>query len=185
MNFLTRDLVSPLHMLIAGLLLFASIFSVAFAHGYVMVTGNLPCELCLAQRVPYYYGIPITALALLLAWRGGPALIVRLLMICFAGLMLYGMSVAIYHAGVEWKFWAGPSACSGGGLGGTPTNAADMLSQLSAGPSTIVRCDQPYFRVLGLSFAGWNTLYSLFLAGLALFGATRISRLRLGALNRA
>ena len=162
----TQTLVSAFVFLAAG-------FSIAFAWGYELITGNLPCELCLAQREPYYVGIPIAAIAFLAALRGSPAVLARGMLILFALLMLYGMSIAVFHAGVEWQFWPGPEACTGG-LETSPTSAANLLSQLNQPNETpVIRCDQPYFRLLGLSFAGWNVLASLFLAAVALAGALR------------
>ena len=66
------------------------------------------------------------------------------------------MAAGIYHAGVEWKWWPGPSECSGafelqwgeGGVVDTP----------------IIHCDEASWRFLGLSFAGWNAVVSALLA---------------------
>ena len=85
--------------------------------------------------------------------------------------MLIGLGIATYHAGVEWHFWAGPDACTGP-VDGPAVQASDLLAQLSAPNTTpVIRCDEPYFRVFGLSFAGLNVLASAFLAAIALFGA--------------
>jgi disulfide bond formation protein DsbB len=84
----------------------------------------------------------------------------------FAALMLYNAGLAAYHAGVEWRFWEGPASCA-------PSvgvdNAADMLNQLQNmhAPS----CTDATWRLLGLSFAGWNVLISVLLAGLGAFAA--------------
>ena len=80
--------------------------------------------------------------------------------------MLYGGGLAVFHAGVEWGFWAGPASCSPSvGV----TSAADMLNQLenSHAPS----CTDAALRILGLSFAGWNALVSALLVVLAALGA--------------
>lgn len=174
-----RILIQPTdaaHKLAAGFLLAAAVFSLAFAWGYELTTGNLPCELCLAQRVPYYVGVVLAALAFFAAWRDGPAVVARGMLVLFGLMMLYGMSIAVYHAGVEWHFWEGPTACSGGGAGASTLDASNMLDRLSRGATTIIRCDQPYFRILGLSFAGMNVLASLFLAAVAFYGAALAAR---------
>jgi len=62
--------------------------------------GYAPCELCLAQRWPYYGGIPFAGLTIVLAWRGAG----RLLTAAFSTLALvFAVSAALgaYHAGVE------------------------------------------------------------------------------------
>mgnify|MGYP006192180767 CR=1 FL=1 len=82
---------------------------------------------------------------------------------------IVGMGLGIYHSGVEWKFWEGPSTCSIGATGGdTPVNVLEALNATKA-PS----CTEATLRVLGLSFAGWNVLTSAALAAIALWGALR------------
>jgi hypothetical protein len=85
--------------------------------------------------------------------------------LCRVDALQYGL--ATYHAGVEWGFWEGPAACAPSvGV----NNAADMLNQLTMhAPS----CTDATWRLLGLSFAGWNTLISALLAGLGLLGLAR------------
>jgi disulfide bond formation protein DsbB len=81
-------------------------------------------------------------------------------------IMLWNAGLSAYHAGVEWKFWAGPADCSGpiNSLG----SASDMLRQLQN--IRIVRCDEAAWRFLGISLAGYDVLVSLFLAGIAAWG---------------
>ena len=66
-----------------------------------------------------------------------------------------------WHAGIEWKWWAGPTACTGTG----------QLSALPDLSKPAAMCDQASLRILGLSLAGWNALISLGLALVALRGA--------------
>jgi len=56
---------------------------------------------------------------------------------------------------VEWKFWAGPQACTGGGHRVT---IADMQRLLRGGPMGVPQCDKPAWVFLGLSMSGWNVL---------------------------
>jgi len=128
--------------------------------------GYAPCELCLAQRWPYYLGIPLAGVTVVLARRGTA----RLLTAAFAALALVFAASAIfgaYHAGVEWGFWPGPSACTGS----LPRagSADGFLQQLNS--VRVVRCDAPALRILGFSLAGWNAVVSAGLAGLAFLGA--------------
>jgi len=84
---------------------------------------------------------------------------------------LVNTGLAIYHAGVEWKFWAGPETCQlalqplGGGAGG-------LLKQLET--ERVIRCDEAPWQFMGLSFAGWNAVLSLLLS-LSVFTAARLS----------
>src|SRR5580704_11690695 len=69
-----------------------------------LVWGLAPCELCLLQRWPYYVGVPLAAVTVVLAFRersGGRGTIAFLLWI-LALVFLVSAGLAAYHAGVEW-----------------------------------------------------------------------------------
>lgn len=119
-----------------------------------------PCHLCLYQRVPY--SLALLLLTPLFFYRQVANL--RLVYVALALLFLANAGVAGYHTGVEQKWWAGPGECSAGMV-------ADTLEALKAEimGATFVRCDEPAFLFLGLSMAAWNFLYSLTLAGGALW----------------
>ena len=72
--------------------------------------------------------------------------------------------LSIYHSGVEWKIFAGPSDCSG--PLSTAPSVADFMKQLQS--VKVVRCDEPNLRIFGLTLANWNVAISAALAGLAL-----------------
>jgi disulfide bond formation protein DsbB len=152
---------SPLFQVTLVIAVIATL-TIAAAWAFQLFGGYMPCPLCLTQRWPYYVVVP---LAFLLLWQAkiSPRL-TRAGLLLIGLIMLAGAAVATYHAGVEWKWWPGPQSCaaSGGLSGGLPdlTNAR------------VVRCDEAPWRFLGLSFAGWNLVISLILAGLAL-GALR------------
>lgn len=150
----------------ALLLLLGMIASVGTALGFEHIGGYIPCKLCLAQREPYYAGIPVAFLAFVSAWRQWPACVTRGLLAITGLLMLYTMALGIYHAGAEWAFWPGPADCGGGSA---VTDASDLLNQLTAKkpPS----CDEAAGRFLGISFAGWNVLAAAMLAALAFSGS--------------
>ena len=97
-----------------GLLaLLVALAAIGGAWAFQLIGGYIPCALCLQQRVPYYAGIPVL-LAALLVLRFRPQLTFsRLLFFAFAVIMAYSLYLAIYHAGAEWEFWAGPSDCGG------------------------------------------------------------------------
>jgi disulfide bond formation protein DsbB len=86
------------------------------------------------------------------------------------GLLAAALAVALwsaylggYHAGVEYKWWAGPASCTGGAL---PSDIS--LDNLSA--SEVVKCDVVPWEVFHISLAGFNFLFSLLAIGLAAFG---------------
>jgi disulfide bond formation protein DsbB len=130
--------------------------------------GFEPCELCLKQRLPYYAALPLAAAAFFLARNGGMAA-ARLLLGLLAAILAAGALLALYHAGVEWKFWPGPTGCTGDFV--KPASMEDFRQQLNH--VRVVRCDEVSFRLFGLSLAGWNVLVSSGLALVAGFGAAR------------
>lgn len=141
--------------------------------------GYTPCELCLKERLPFYAGVPIAAALALLAPLGrrppARAALRAAMRAGFAALALLfaaGAALGVYHAGVEWHLWAGPTGCSGAVA--APAAVSDFLKQLDA--VSVVRCDEAALRVLGLSLAAWNALLSAGLAAAALAGFRRAGR---------
>ncbi|MGH6679842.1 MAG: disulfide bond formation protein B [Bradyrhizobium sp.] len=139
---------------------------------FQLVVGIQPCPLCLEQRYAYYVIVPLAVLLAIGAARGAPRplLVAGLVVIALAA--LGNSALGAYHAGVEWKLWAGPTDCTGpiGNLG----SASDLLQRLDT--VKVVPCDVAQWRFLGLSLAGYNTLISALMAAIAAFGAVRSAR---------
>lgn len=136
---------------VAAVGLLIMLCAIATAWAFQLVGGYVPCPLCLEQRVPYYVGIPLGVLGLLVvrAWPPGG----RLLLFAAAATMVWAAALGAYHAGVEWGYFEGPNTCAGSG---DVTDAATLLRQLEGG--TLVSCTAAAGRFLGLSFAGWNVV---------------------------
>lgn len=149
-------LLTPFSALLAGIALAAG--AIGGAWYSELGLGYVPCMLCLWQRWPYYIAAPFAILALVLALRPGQARAVAWLAFGLGLVFLVSTGLGIYHAGVEWKLWAGPDGC-----GGRLTTGAPSLDDFrkSLNTARIVLCDQAPMRVLGLSFAGWNAVVSL------------------------
>ena len=163
----TRTTSSATTLASAVLLTVGMAATVGGALGFEHIGGYIPCALCLMQRDPYYYGIPVAAAATLSGFLGGPAWLTRGLLAIAGVMMLVGAGLGVYHAGVEWHFWEGPATCATAAQGVTQ-NAGDLLSDLNA--KTPPSCSDASFRFLGLSFAGWNVIASLILAAIAFVG---------------
>jgi disulfide bond formation protein DsbB len=142
--------------------------TIAGAWFFELVLKLKPCPLCLEQRVPYYIGISLALIVALAAWRRAPRALVIGGLIAIAGLMLWGTYLGVFHAGVEWKLWAGPAECSGAAQFGP---AGGLLNRLQ--DVVVVRCDEAAWRFLGLSLAGYNALITVALAAIALWGAAK------------
>lgn len=131
-----------------------------------------PCPLCLEQRYAYYFLIPFSLLLVLAGARGAPRgmLVAGFLLLALAALGNAGLGV--YHSGVEWGFWPGPTACSGSSVDfGSAGSLLDQLDKVK-----VIRCDEVQWRFLGLSLAGYNVLISLALATLAAWGMRRAAQ---------
>lgn len=144
--------------------------TVGGALGFEHIGGYIPCALCLLQRDPYYYGIPLGIIAILTSVLKLPAWTTRTLLVLVGLLMLIGAGIGVYHAGVEWHFWEGPSTCATTAQG-VSSDVGNLLGDLETkhAPS----CTDAALRVFGLSFAGWNVIASLILAAIALRGAAK------------
>ncbi len=124
--------------------------------------GYAPCELCLTQRYAFYAAIPLALLTAFMS-RSAPSLAragFALLTLVFAA----NAALAAYHVGVEYHWWSGPTACTGGLTGSLNVN--DLVNTLNS--VKVVRCDEVQLRIAGLSLAGWNVLAS---AALAVYAA--------------
>lgn len=123
--------------------------------------GYPPCHLCLLQRWPHLAALIVGALALWQGWRWLP----------WAGAAAAGLSglIAIYHTGVERRWWAGPDSCTSQRVEGlTPE---ELLNHIMAAP--LVRCDEPAWMLFGLSMASWNAILSFALVAVWVAAARR------------
>jgi disulfide bond formation protein DsbB len=140
----------------------ASLAIILVAHGFETFGRMAPCELCLKERQVYWAAAGVALVGGLIALRV-PRLLTwtcAILALVFVG----GAGLAAYHAGVEWKWWAGPESCTGTHV---RISVADMERLLHGGSMAIPRCDKPAFVFLGLSMAGWNALLSVALAAIS------------------
>jgi disulfide bond formation protein DsbB len=143
-------------------LLIAGVSAASLAMAWVFqFLGFAPCELCYAERNPYYFAVITGLIAGLAAGRAPKPAALLLAAICAA--MIYDTVLSAYHAGVEWHFWAGPDSCTGNGAGVQAT--ASLAQKLKHNPA--VRCDEAAIRIFGISLAGYLAFLSLGLAGLA------------------
>ncbi len=104
-----------------------------------------PCQLCYYQRVPHFVAVILGGFAIWRGWRG---------VFLFLALVIWlGAALAVYHVGVEQKWWEGLASCSGA----TNLSVEDLLATPPA------RCDEIPWSLFGVSMAGWNALISVVL----------------------
>ena len=160
----------PLDKIAAGIAFILGLATILGALGSQFIGGLQPCELCLEQRLPYYWGLPLLALVLVL-WNRLPLPVWYLAVAIVAALFAWGTYLGGFHSGVEWGFWPGPTACTGVG----EALSMDALNDLQP----VIGCDVVQFRFLGISLAGYNALISativVLLLGAMVFQARRKS----------
>ena len=141
----------------------AGLLIAVFAMQYI--GGLAPCSLCLTQRWPHSVALALGLIALM-PITAAPAR--RLLLALIALSFAVTAGIGAYHAGVEYGWFAVPTACSGTISGNT---VEELKRQLMAQP--VVRCDEVAWSLFGVSLAGYNFLAS---SPLALFCATAAFR---------
>lgn len=156
----------PLDKITAGIAFVLGLAAIAGAWGSQLVGGLVPCELCLEQRLAYYWGLPVLLLVLL-TWNRLPLTVWYIAMAIVTAIFVWGTYMGGFHAGVEWGFWPGPTACTGVG------DAMDFNALSNMNDAHVIGCDVVQFRLLGISLAGYNALVSvcivvLLLASIAL-----------------
>jgi disulfide bond formation protein DsbB len=158
----------PSHL--ALLILAGSTFALGGAWFIELVLGVKPCHLCLIGRMPHYVGIPLAFLAVI--WNhgdGASRLSGRLAFAALFFVFLAGSAIALYHTGVEFRIFQGPTDCTGPIE--KPAAIQDFLKQLET--VKVVKCDEVAMRIFGLSLAAWNAVISFALMLAAAMGAAR------------
>ncbi|OCC24029.1 disulfide bond formation protein [Croceicoccus estronivorus] len=106
-----------------------------------------PCEMCWWQRYPHFAAIGLALMGVIARpkrfWFGLAAL-----SILSSGL------IGAFHAGVEYGWWEGLTACSSP----VAMGSGDPLEAVLNAP--LVRCDDVQWSLFGISLAGWNFLIS-------------------------
>jgi len=154
--------------LLAGLAFLLGLATILGAWGSQIFGGLVPCELCLEQRLAYYWGLPVLALVLIL-WNRLPRQVLIAGLLIAAAIFAWGTYMGTYHAGVEMKLWPGPTACTGTGV---DISFGD-LNNINA--TRVVPCDAIQFQLFGITLAGYNALISAAIV-LALLVSAAIGR---------
>jgi disulfide bond formation protein DsbB len=148
---LQSRLAAPFVALAAPLLLYGGALVSQFGFGLH------PCEMCYWQRWPHQAAIVLALLALLLNRNDK---IMRALTLLAAIAIAVSGAIGIFHAGVEYGLWEGLTTCS------TSHSGPISLDEIMAAP--IIRCDVAQWRLLGISLAGFNAIFSAAAAALVL-----------------
>ena len=146
--------------------------TLAGAWFFQLVLDIRPCPLCLEQRYAYYLAVPLGLLVAFVASRQAPRPVLLVGLVLLGVAALANTWLGAYHAGVEWKFWQGPTDCTGPIVDfGKAGSLLDRLDSVK-----VIRCDEVQWRFLGLSLAGYNVLISLAMAAIAAWGMVSTRR---------
>ena len=139
-------------ILILIFLVLVSVFVIEYAMGYK------PCKLCIYQRIPYFLSFPLIAQILFVKkFEKNTLLILTLIFFVSFGL-------AFYHFGIEEGFFQESVACATQEISNelTKEQILEKLKQNS------ISCKNVSFKVLGLSLATINSIFSIILGGIFL-----------------
>ena len=128
------------------------ILTSAFAIEYLL--GHQPCRLCIYERIPYFISILLIAKIFLSA--GYEKSILLLLSIIF----LISSILAFYHFGIEQGFFEESLACTTGNFSET-LSKEQLLEELK---QKTISCKNVSLKILGLSLASINTIFSIVLS---------------------
>lgn len=109
--------------------------------------GLYPCQMCWWQRYPHFAALALALLAFAVPRQSRPLTLLAALAILASGL------IGAFHAGVEYHWWEGLTACTS-----TAEKGVDPLKAILAAP--LIRCDVAPWSLMGISLAGWNFLFS-------------------------
>jgi len=122
------------------------------AWGSQLIGGLYPCEMCHWQRWPHYAAVVLAGIGLVQPSLRRPMVVLAALAIMLSGL------IGVAHAGVEYHWWQGFTACTST-VSASGGSAADRLAAIMKAP--MVRCDQAQWTLFGISLAGFNAVFSL------------------------
>lgn len=144
---------------VAALVLPAVLMAGALGSQYI--GGLYPCEMCYWQRWPHEAAIGISILAFFLK----PPVRAILVLLAAIAIIVSG-GIGVFHAGVEYGWWEGLTAC-------TNTSQGGSLADIMRAP--LVRCDVPQWTFAGISLAGFNALFSI-AGGVAILALLRSAK---------
>jgi len=113
-----------------------------------------PCKLCLYERIPYFLSMLLIIKMLFIKKYERVTLLILFLV------FISSTALAFYHFGIEQGFFSESLVCATGDLSKT-LSKAELLQQLK---QNSISCKDVSFRILGLSLAAINTVFSLILS---------------------
>ena len=139
---------------ILNVILFISIFALIAAYFVEYILGYKPCNLCLIERLPYFFAIVIIFLYLTIN-RFEKFILIFLGLIFASGTIL-----SFYHFGIEQGVFKESLVC----VSNNEINILNKEDLLKDFQKTIISCKDVEFTLFGLSLATINVIISLTLS---------------------
>ena len=141
-----------------NIILFFSIFALAYAYFVEYILGYKPCNLCLIERLPYFITIIIILIGLIIN-RLEKIILITLSLIFSAATIL-----SFYHFGIEQGFFKESLVC----ISNNEINnlvKEDLIKELQ---KKVVSCKDVQFTLFGLSLVTINMVISFILSVITL-----------------
>ena len=132
------------------IIFFISLISIIFALYIEYVLKYQPCKLCIYQRLPYIAAIFVTLIGF--NYSNNDKILIVTIMIFTLSAILSG-----YHFGIENNIFDELSACASGSS--DILNKSKLLESLNK--NMPVNCKDATFKILGISLAAINTIFSI------------------------
>ena len=126
----------------------------AFIIEYVL--GHKPCNLCIYERIPYIFSVFLIITILFSSKYEKITLLILGIVFIFSGIL------ALYHLGIEQGFINESFVCKSKTLSGS-LSKEQILEQLK---QNNISCKDVSFKILGLSLATINSIFSFFISAI-------------------
>jgi len=144
------------HKLVLSLILSFSVFALIAAYFIQYVLKHQPCNLCLIERIPYFFSIVVISVCLFTKKFEKFSLMI-LSLIFFSAFL-----ITFYHFGIEQGFVKESLVCDLNSENNNLSKEA-LLNQLKIMP---VSCKDVTFKIFSLSLATFNIFITLILSAI-------------------
>ena len=139
-------------------ILFILILTLTAAFIIEYVLDHKPCNLCLYERIPYIISIFLILEILLIKKH------VKTTLLLLTIIFILSTGLAFYHFGIEQGFFTESFVCKSKDISEI-LSKDELLKQLKR---NTISCKEVNFKVIGLSLASINTIFSIFLSAIFL-----------------
>jgi disulfide bond formation protein DsbB len=141
-----------------------SVLALIFAYA-VEFFGIVPCRLCKYQRVVYYVMTAFGIFMIPMINKNISERYLQSLEYIIYGIFAVGLGLGMFQVLVEHGIVKYESSCTASFSG--VNSPEEFLESINS--KDLVACDKPQLFVLGISLAGWNCIYMIFMLLICIF----------------